>query len=68
MLDLWSYALHALVALKGDHLRDGTAQTKLSAPMALGRNIQISDADERLVFVPQPARGQVTEVSSPTAT
>ncbi|ORA21683.1 hypothetical protein BST12_11515 [Mycobacterium angelicum] len=66
---VWSYALHALVAPTDDHrlaavshVGDGTAQTKLSAPMSLGRNIQISDADERHVFVPQPEQGRVAVV------
>jgi len=66
---VWSYGLHTLVAPTDDHrlaavshIGDGAAQTKLSAPMALGRNIQISDADERHVFVPQPTQGRVAVV------
>lgn len=63
---VWSYHQHALVAPTDDHrlaavshLGNGVVQTMFSAPMALGRNIQISDTDQRRVFVPQPTRGRV---------
>lgn len=67
---VWSYRTHALVALTGDQRvaevsagdRPGDARTRLSAPMAAGRNLQISQRDDRIVFVPQPERGRVAEV------
>ncbi len=67
---VWSYRLHALVALTDDHRlaevtaggRDGDAKTRVSAPVAAGRNLQISQKDDRVVFVPQPERGRVAEV------
>ncbi|BBX99635.1 hypothetical protein [Mycobacterium seoulense] len=67
---VWSYHSHTLVALTGDHRlaevaggdRPGEATTRLSAPMAVGRNLQISQTDDRVVFVPQPDRGRVAEV------
>ena len=67
---VWSYHAHALVALTGDHRlaevtagdRPGDAKTRLSAPMAVGRNLQISQKDASVVFVPQPERGRVAEV------
>jgi hypothetical protein len=67
---VWSYRTHALVALTDDHRvaevtgdvhRTG-AKTRLSAPMAVGRNLQISQKDDRFVFVPQPERGRVAAV------
>ncbi|OBK67016.1 hypothetical protein A5652_25405 [Mycobacterium sp. 1165178.9] len=67
---VWSYRMHALVALTdddrlaevsaGDH--GDRAKTRFSAPMAAGRNLQISRKDERVVFVPQPDRSRVAEV------
>lgn len=71
---VWSYHSHALVALTGDHRlaavaagdRPGEATTRLSAPMAAGRNLQISQKDDRVVFVPQPDRGRVAEVDLET--
>lgn len=71
---VWSYGTRALVALTGDHRlamvstgdRGGVATTRLSAPMASGRNLQISQKDERLVFVPQPDRGRVAAVDLQT--
>lgn len=67
---VWSYRMHNLVALTddhrvaevtaGDHPTD--ARTRLSAPMAVGRNLQISQKDDRVVFVPQPDRGKVAVV------
>ncbi|OBG67198.1 hypothetical protein A5704_09980 [Mycobacterium sp. E735] len=67
---VWSYRTHALVALTGDRRlaevtagdRPGDARTRLSAPVAAGRNLQISQRDDRIVFVPQPERGRVAEV------
>ncbi len=67
---VWSYRTHALVALTDDHrLAEVTAgahpqdaRTRLSAPMTVGRNLQISQKDDRLVFVPQPERGKVAVV------
>ncbi len=67
---VWSYRVHALVALTGDHRlaevtagdRPGDAKTRLSTPMAVGRNLQISRQDSSVVFVPQPERGRVAEV------
>ncbi|OBH85325.1 hypothetical protein [Mycobacterium scrofulaceum] len=67
---VWSYRTHALVALTGDQRvaevsagdRPGDARTRMSAPMAAGRNLQISQRDDRIVFVPQPERGRVAEV------
>ena len=68
---VWSYRAHALVALTGDGRlaevtagdRPGDAKTRLSAPMAAGRNLQISQKDDSVVFVPQPERGRVAEVN-----
>ncbi|OBJ09332.1 hypothetical protein [Mycobacterium sp. 1465703.0] len=67
---VWSYRTHTLVALTDDHrLAEVTAadhakdaQTRFSAPMASGRNLQISRKDERMVFVPQPTRDRVAVV------
>ncbi len=67
---VWSYHAHALVALTGDRRvaevtagdRPGDAHTRFSAPMAVGRNLQISQKDDSVVFVPQPERGRVAEV------
>lgn len=67
---VWSYRMHALVALTDDHRlaevtagdRGGDARTRFSAPVASGRNLQISRKDERVVFVPQPERGTVAAV------
>ena len=67
---VWSYRMHALVALTEDHRlaeispgpRPEQAKTRLSAPMAAGRNLQISQKDDRIVFVPQPDRGRVASV------
>ncbi|WP_055405481.1 MULTISPECIES: hypothetical protein [unclassified Mycobacterium] len=71
---VWSYHTHALVALTDDHRlaevsagdRPGDAKTRLSAPMAVGRNLQISRKDADIVFVPQPERGRVAEVDLET--
>lgn len=67
---VWSYRMHSLVALTDDHRlaevtaddRGGEAKTRFSAPMASGRNLQISRKDEGDVFVPQPNRGRVAVV------
>jgi hypothetical protein len=67
---VWSYRTHALVGLTDDNrvaevtagAHDQDAKTRLSMPMAVGRNLQISQKDDRVVFVPQPERGRVAEV------
>jgi hypothetical protein len=67
---VWSYRTHALVALTDDHrlaaVGDAddpkTAKTRLSTPLATGRNLQISQADDSHVFVPQPERNHVAVV------
>lgn len=67
---VWSYHTHALVALTDDHRlaevtagdQGNDAKTRFSAPMTSGRNLQISQKDERVVFVPQPDRGKVAVV------
>jgi hypothetical protein len=64
---VWSYRSQALVALTDDHrlaeitgsLNSAGVKTRLSTPMAAGRNLQISQRDDRQVFVPQPGRGKV---------
>jgi hypothetical protein len=64
---VWSYRDSALVGLTDDHRvaevtdlpRAGPAITRLSPPMAVGRNLQISRKDDRHVFVPEPQRGKV---------
>jgi hypothetical protein len=67
---VWSYRIHALVGLTDDNrvaevtagAHDQDAKTRLSMPMAVGRNLQISRKDDRIVFVPQPQRGRVAEL------
>ncbi|WP_231986751.1 hypothetical protein [Mycobacterium sp. 852002-40037_SCH5390672] len=67
---VWSYHMHALVALTDDHRlaevtagdRGNDAKTRFSAAVASGRNLQISQKDERVVFVPQPDHGRVAAV------
>ncbi|WP_156765000.1 hypothetical protein [Mycobacterium sp. 1081908.1] len=67
---VWSYRTHALVAIADDSrlaevtggARPGDANTRLSAPLPVGRNLQISQKDDRVVFVPQPQRGRVAAV------
>ncbi len=67
---VWSYRTHALVAITDDQrlaevtagARPDDATTRLSAPMAVGRNLQISQKDDGVVFVPQPDRGKVASV------
>lgn len=71
---IWSYRLQTLVALTADNrlveVTPGTdyrhATTRSSAPLAVGRNLQISRRDDRIVFVPQPARGAVARVNLET--
>lgn len=67
---VWSYRTHSLVALTDDHRvaevtagdHPADAKTRFSAPMAVGRNLQISQRNDRVVFVPQPDRGKVAVV------
>jgi hypothetical protein len=63
---VWSYRVDALFGLTDDDrlaeitdLRPGHAMTRLSSPIAVGRNLQISRKDDRHIFVPQPQRGKV---------
>lgn len=64
---VWSYRNDALVGLTDDHriaevtdlAGSGPATTRLSQPIAVGRNLQISRKDDREVFVPEPQRGKV---------
>ena len=68
---VWSYHSHALT---DDHrlaevsagARPGRADTRLSAPMAAGRNLQISQKDDGVVFVPRPGRDRVAAVNLDT--
>ncbi|WP_239651154.1 hypothetical protein [Mycobacterium sp. UM_Kg27] len=67
---VWSYATGALLALTDDGrvaavdhpASPDTVATRWSEPLDAGRNMQISRADDRTVFVPQPARNRVAEV------
>jgi hypothetical protein len=67
---VWSYRMHALVGLTDDHqlakITDPdsreNSKTQLSASLGAGRNIQISQKDDRHVFVPQPESGRVAVV------
>lgn len=70
---VWSYHDNDLLGLTEDHrlaaityTGPGTAVTRLSAPMGSGRNLQISQKDDRHVFVPQPERGKVAVVDIAT--
>jgi len=70
---VWSYRQNALLGLTDDHrlaevayIDSATATTRLSGPLAAGRNVQISQKDDRHVFVPQPDRGKVAVVDIPT--
>jgi hypothetical protein len=64
---VWSYRSDALVGLTDDHriaevtdlAGSGPAKTRLSQPIAAGRNLQISRKDDREVFVPEPQRSKV---------
>jgi hypothetical protein len=67
---VWSYRTNALVGVTDDHRlaevtpgsRPEDAKTRLSAPMEVGRDLQISQKDDRVVFVPQPGRARVAVV------
>jgi hypothetical protein len=67
---VWSYRMQTLVALTDDHrlaevsmpTAVGPPQTRLSAPLRSGRNIQISQKDDRQVYVPQPEPGNIAVV------
>lgn len=70
---VWSYRDNALLGLTDDrrlaaitYTGPGSAHTRLSAPMGAGRNVQISQKDDRHVFVPQPERGKVAVVDIAT--
>jgi hypothetical protein len=71
---VWSYRRDALVALTDDgrvaEITDlpgsGHPTTRLSPPMAVGRNLQISRKDDRHVFVPEPQRGEVAVIDLDT--
>jgi hypothetical protein len=71
---VWSYRMGALVGLTDDDrlaevtdlVASGHATTRLSPPMAVGRNLQISRKDERHIFVPQPQRGKVAVIDLDT--
>ncbi len=67
---VWSYGADALIGFTQDSrlakITDpqnrSHATTLVSAPMALGRNLQISRKDDRQIFVPQPEQGKVAVV------
>ncbi|MBV8862789.1 MAG: hypothetical protein JO259_13155 [Mycobacterium sp.] len=71
---VWSYRFHALVGFTDDGrlaettnlLGPGQAVSRLSAPMDVGRNLQISQKDDRHVFVPQPRHGKVAVIDLAT--
>jgi hypothetical protein len=71
---VWSFGTHTLLALTDDHRlakvsgaeNSGTAHTTLSGPLDAGRNLQISQIDDRHVFVPQPQRGAVAVIDIAT--
>jgi hypothetical protein len=71
---VWSYRSDALVGLTddgrvaeiGDLAGSGPAMTRVSSPMAAGRNVQISRKDDRHVLVPEPQRGKVAVVDLAT--
>ena len=63
---VYSYRDDALVGITDDgrvaevsNLLRSNATTRFSPPMAVGRNLQISQKDDGHVFVPQPQRGKV---------
>lgn len=64
---VWSYRNNALVGISDDgriaEITDlespGHAMTRLSPPIAPGRNLQISRKDPQHIFVPQPQRNKV---------
>ncbi len=67
---VWSYGTQSLIGLTddgrlaeiSDPLRPEHAKTRLTQPMPVGRNLQISQMDDRHVFVPQPSRNKVAVV------
>ncbi len=67
---VWSYRRHTLLGLTDDQrlaevtepLDAQRTTTRLSSPMAAGRNLQISQRDDGQVFVPKPQRGEVAVV------
>lgn len=67
---VWSYATESLIALTDDGRlaavdkpdRSGAATTRLSGQLYAGRNVQVSRADRRTAFVPQPARNRVAAI------
>ncbi|HEY1842536.1 MAG TPA: hypothetical protein VGG53_20410 [Mycobacterium sp.] len=70
---VWSYHNNTLVGLTGDgrvaEISDplsGHPTTRLSPPMAVGRNLQISRKNDRHVFVPEPQRGKVSVIDLAT--
>jgi hypothetical protein len=71
---VWSYRFGTLVGLTDDNrLAEitvptdlGHTATRLSAPVAMGRNLQISRKDDRHVFVPEPQRGKVAVIDLAT--
>lgn len=71
---VWSYGNHTLIGLTddgrlakvSDPASAESAKTTLSGPLEAGRNLQISQMDDRLVFVPQPRRGTVAVVDIAT--
>lgn len=67
---VWSYRNETLLALTDDgrlaeiagpDSTDGS-RTQVSAPLAAGRNLQVSQKDARLAFIGQPKRGTVAVV------
>lgn len=71
---VWSYGTHTLLGLTDDGRlakvsgaeKPDTARTAVSGPLDAGRNLQISQRDDRHVFVPQPRRGGVAVVDIAT--
>ncbi len=71
---VWSYRIDALVGLTDDNrvaeitdlLRPGQATTRLSQPIAVGRNLQISRKDDRHIFVPEPQNGKIAVIDLDT--
>lgn len=71
---VWSYGNHSLLGLTDDHRlakvsgaeNPDTAHATVSGPLDAGRNLQISQRDDRHVFVPQPRRGSVAVVDIAT--
>lgn len=66
---VWSYRDGTLLGLTDDHRLakiaysgPTDARTRLSEPMDVGHNLQISQRDDRQVFVPQPGRNKVAVV------